>query len=183
VSLNNAVNDQIRAKEVRLIAESGEQVGIISYAEAQRRADQAGLDLVAINESNGIPVCKLLDWGKFKYEQARKDRESAKKSRESRVELKEIQLRPTTDTNDIHIKAKRAQAFLEEGNKVKVVMRFKGREISHINLGASVIQSFLDCLTDYKFERPIQRSDRQLFAIVMPAPKGTTGIQAKTVAS
>lgn len=168
---NYAVNDQIRAKQVRLIADSGEQVGVISTTEARDRAHRAGLDLVAINVANGIPVCKILDYGKFKYEQQRKERDAAKKSRESRVDLKEIQLRPTTDSNDILIKAKRAQEFLNDGDKVKVTLKFKGREISHIDVGAKVMQEFLTHITDYKSERPLQRSDRQLFMILASQKK------------
>lgn len=168
---NYAVNDQIRAKEVRLIADNGEQVGIISTLEARRRAHDAGLDLVAININNGVPICKILDYGKFKYDQSRKDRENAKKNRESRVELKEIQLRPTTDSNDIAIKAKRAQGFLEDGNKVKVILKFKGREITHMDVGAQVMNTFLDALVDYKLEAPVRRSERQLFTILVPLPK------------
>jgi translation initiation factor IF-3 len=165
------VNDQIRAREVRLIADSGEQIGVIPTLEARRRAHAAGLDLVAINISNGVPICKILDYGKFKYDQSRKDRETAKKNRENRVELKEIQLRPTTDSNDIAIKAKRAQGFLEEGNKVKVIIKFKGREITHLDVGAHVMHDFLNALVDYKFERPVARSERQLFTIIAPTPK------------
>lgn len=168
---NYAVNDQIRAREVRLIADNGEQIGVMPTLEARRRASNAGLDLVAINISNGVPICKILDYGKFKYDQSRKERENAKKNREAQVELKEIQLRPTTDSNDIAIKAKRAQGFLEKGDKVKVVMKFKGREITHLDVGAHVIQQFIDALTDYKLERPISRSERQLFTIIAPAPK------------
>lgn len=166
-----AVNDQIRAKEVRLIADNGEQLGVIPTLEARRRATVAGLDLVAINISNGVPICKILDYGKFKYEQSRKERENAKKNREAQVALKEIQLRPTTDSNDIAVKAKRAQGFLNDGDKVKVVMKFKGREITHLNVGFDVMTSFIDALTDYKLERPIARSERQLFAIIQAAPK------------
>lgn len=168
---NYAVNDQIRAKEVRLIAETGEQIGIVSTVEARNRAHQAGLDLVAINTANGVPVCKILDYGKFRYEQQRKEREAAKKSRESRVDLKEIQLRPTTDINDIHIKAKRAQSFLTDGDKVKVTLRFKGREIAHVGVGSKVMQDFLELMVDYKLERPLQKNDRQLFMILSPITK------------
>lgn len=168
-----AVNDQIRAREVRLIADSGEQVGVISTMEARRRAHAVGLDLVAINISDGVPICKILDYGKFKYEQSRKDKENKAKARESRVELKEIQLRPTTDSNDLLVKAKRAQGFLEDGDKVKIVMKFKGREITHLDVGVSVMQEFCEALQDFKFERPVARSERQLFAIIAPAPKKT----------
>jgi translation initiation factor IF-3 len=171
VSFSYAVNDQIRTREVRLIADSGEQIGIIPTIEARRRAADAGLDLVAINMANGVPVCKILDYGKFKYDQSRREKEAAKKSRESRIELKEIQLRPTTDTNDIAIKAKRAQGFLSDGDKVKVLVKFKGREISHSEIGRRVINSFLDNLVYYKLERPISFGERQLFTIVAPVAK------------
>jgi translation initiation factor IF-3 len=171
VNFKYAVNDQIRAKEVRLIGDTGEQIGVISLIEARNRARQVGLDLVAINMANGMPVCKILDYGKFKYDESRRAKEAAKKSRESRVELKEIQLRPTTDNNDLKVKAKRAQGFLEEGDKVKVVIKFKGREITHLDVGASVMQEFLSYLEDFKFERPVARSERQLFAIIAPTGK------------
>lgn len=173
MSFKYAVNDQIRTREVRLIAENGDQIGIISTIEAKRRAADVGLDLVAINEADGVPVCKILDFGKFRYDQIRKEKDAAKKSRESRVELKEIQLRPTTDTNDIAIKAKRAQGFLTDGDKVKVLVKFKGREISHSEIGRKVINAFLDNLVDYKLERPISFSERQLFTILAPLPKKT----------
>ena len=171
VNSQYAVNDQIRAREVRLIADSGEQVGVIPTLEARRRARDAGMDLVAINISNGVPICKIMDFGKFKYDQSRKERENAKKNRENRVELKEIQLRPTTDSNDLMVKAKRAQGFLEDGDKVKVVMKFKGREITHLDVGVEAMKEFLAALTDYKFERPLARSERQLFTIIAPTPK------------
>lgn len=166
-----AVNDQIRAREVRLIADSGEQVGVISTIEARRRANALGLDLVAINITDGVPICKILDYGKFKYEQSRKEKENKARARESRVELKEIQLRPTTDSNDLMVKAKRAQGFLEDGDKVKIVMKFKGREITHTEVGFKVMQEFCAALSDFKFERPVARSERQLFAIIAPTPK------------
>ena len=166
-----AVNDQIRAREVRLIADSGEQVGIISTIEARRRANALGLDLVAINITDGVPICKILDYGKFKYEQSRKEKENKARARESRVELKEIQLRPTTDSNDLKVKARRAQGFLEDGDKVKIVMKFKGREITHTDVGFKVMQEFCAELSDFKFERPVARSERQLFAIIAPTAK------------
>jgi translation initiation factor IF-3 len=171
VNSNYAVNDQIRAREVRLIADSGEQLGVMPTLEARRRANLEGLDLVAINIANGVPICKILDFGKFKYEQSRKERETARRNRESRVEVKEIQLRPTTDTADLMVKAKRAQGFLEDGNKVKVIIKFKGREITHIDVGVGVMREFLDAVQDFKFEKPLARSERQLFAIIAPLPK------------
>jgi translation initiation factor IF-3 len=156
VNAQYAVNDQIRAREVRLIADNGDQIGVIPTLEARRRASLVGLDLVAINISNGVPICKILDYGKFKYDQSIKDKEAAKKNRESRVDLKEIQLRPTTDSGDLMTKAKRA-----------------GREITHVDVGASVMQEFLAALTDFKFERSPARSERQIIAIIAPAGKKT----------
>jgi len=173
VNFKYAVNDQIRAKEVRLIADTGEQVGVISLMEARNRARLAGLDLVAVNIANGIPVCKILDYGKFKYDESRRAKEAAKKSRESRIELKEIQLRPTTDVNDLKVKAKKAQGFLEDGNKVKVIIKFKGREITHVDVGTNVMNEFFSYVEGFKFERPVARSERQLFAIIAPTGKKT----------
>jgi translation initiation factor IF-3 len=173
VNAQYAVNDQIRAREVRLIADNGDQIGVIPTLEARRRASLVGLDLVAINISNGVPICKILDYGKFKYDQSIKDKEAAKKNRESRVDLKEIQLRPTTDSGDLMTKAKRAQGFLNDGDKVKIIIKFKGREITHVDVGASVMQEFLAALTDFKFERSPARSERQIIAIIAPAGKKT----------
>lgn len=170
MSSNYAVNDQIRAREVRLIADNGDQIGIMSTYEARQRAIQVGMDLVAINISNGVPICKILDFGKFKYEQSRKDRENAKRNREARVDLKEIQLRPNTDINDISIKAKRAQGFLADGDKVKVIIKFRGREITHMDVGAQAMREFLQAVGDFKLERPVARNERQLIAILAPAP-------------
>lgn len=171
MSSNYAVNNQIRTREVRLIGDAGEQLGIMSTDDAMRRAQNAGLDLVAINGKSNPPVCKILDYGKFKYDQSRKEKELAKKNRESRVDLKEVQLRPTTDTNDIRIKAKKAQGFLDSGDKVKLVLRFKGREMSHTEVGRQVVDLFLESLTGYKFERPVTMNGRQLFAILAPINK------------
>lgn len=171
MSFDYAVNNQIRTKEVRLIGDDGEQLGIITTLDALRRAQNAGLDLVAINSKSEPPVCKILDYGKFKYDQSRKEKELAKKNRESRIELKEIQLRPTTDDNDIQIKAKRAQQFLVDGDKVKVIIKFKGRELSHTEVGRQVMDVFLRNLVDFKHEVPVRMSERQLFTILAPLPK------------
>lgn len=170
MSFDYAVNNQIRTREVRLVNDAGDQQVISTY-DALQRAQNQGLDLVAINEKSVPPVCKILDYGKFRYDQVRKQKELEKKNREARIELKEIQLRPNIDTNDLMVKAKRAQGFLNDGDKVKLVLRFKGREITHTEVGRQVVQQFLEALTDYKFERPVSMSDRQLFAILAPLPK------------
>lgn len=170
MSFDYAVNNQIRTREVRLVNDAGDQQVISTY-DALQRAQNQGLDLVAINDKSVPPVCKILDYGKFRYDQVRKQKELEKKNREARIELKEIQLRPNIDTNDLMVKAKRAQGFLNDGDKVKLVLRFKGREITHTEVGRQVVQQFLEALTDYKFERPVSMSDRQLFAILAPLPK------------
>lgn len=169
MSFDYAVNEQIRSKEVRLVDDQGDQVGVFLTIDAIKRAKNVGLDLVAVNAKSMPPVCKILDYGKFRYEQQKRDKELAKKARASQTEVKEIQLRPVTDTHDISIKAKRGAGFLEEGHKIKVVVKFKGREIHHKDMGTKVINEFLTALGEHKLEKPIQMSDRQMFTIVTAA--------------
>lgn len=168
--MNNkyAVNDQIRAKEIRLISDTGESLGVMTTQEARLLASKSGLDLVAVSIVGNTPVCKILDFGKFKYALSRKERDNAKKMREARVELKEIQLRPNIDSNDLKIKAKRAQGFINDGNKVKIVLKFKGRENAHVDIGRSVALQFLELLENYKFDKPLQHTDRQLLTVISP---------------
>lgn len=171
MSFDYAVNEEIRSKEVRLIDDKGEQVGLFLTLDAIKRARAQGLDLVAVNAKSVPPVCKILDFGKFRYEQQKRDKEAAKKSREAAIEVKEVQLRPVTDSHDIGIKAKRAVGFLDDGDKVKVVVKFKGREIHHKEMGTKVINEFLALLGEHKLEKPIQMNERQMFTIVAAAPK------------
>lgn len=123
------VNHRIRVPEVRVVAEDGSNLGVLPTQEALRRARDVGLDLVEINPKGSPPVCKILDYGKFKYEESRKKREAKRK--QTVVEVKEIKLRPKTDDHDLEVKVRNARRFLEHGNKVKVVCRFRGREIAH----------------------------------------------------
>ncbi len=123
------VNHRIRVPEVRVVAEDGSNLGVLPTQEALRRARDVGLDLVEINPKGSPPVCKILDYGKFKYEESRKKREAKRK--QTVVEVKEIKLRPKTDDHDLEVKVRNARRFLEQGNKVKVVCRFRGREIAH----------------------------------------------------
>ena len=168
--LDHLVNEAITAKEVRLIGEQGEQVGVISTRDALYRARQAGMDLVAIQQAP-IPVVKILNYEKFKYNEAKRVKELAKKARMSKVEIKEIQLRPVTEIHDIQIKAKKAQEFLEDGNKVKVVIKFRGREVSHAEMGKQVIESFLSLLKGFKFDRPIGLSGREMSTVLAALPQ------------
>ena len=140
------INEQIRDKEVRLIGADGEQLGIVSSKEAQKLADEAGLDLVKIAPTAKPPVCKIIDYGKYRYEQARKEKEAKKKQKT--VELKEIRLSPNIDTNDLNTKINSAKKFIEKGNKVKVTLRFRGREMAHMNQSKYILDDFAESLKD-----------------------------------
>lgn len=144
------VNDMITAQMVRLIDQDGEQVGVVHIREAQEMADTAGLDLVEISPNAEPPVCKILDYGKFKYENQKRKAEQRKKTKV--IEVKEIKLRPNIDDNDYQVKMRALKRFIEEGDKVKVTLRFRGRELAHQNLGMDVLnrvkdfnKSFYEC--------------------------------------
>ena len=140
------INEQIRDKEVRLIGADGEQLGIVSSKEAQKLAEEAGLDLVKIAPTAKPPVCKIIDYGKYRYEQARKEKEAKKKQKT--IELKEIRLSPNIDTNDLNTKINSAKKFIEKGNKVKVTLRFRGREMAHMNQSKYILDDFAESLAD-----------------------------------
>ena len=129
------INEQIRDREVRLIGPDGEQIGVVSSREAQKIADEAGLDLVKIAPNAKPPVCKVIDYGKYRYDLARKEKDAKKKQKT--VELKEIRLSPNIDTNDLNTKMNAAKKFLAKGNKVKITLRFRGREMAHMNIFVS----------------------------------------------
>ena len=140
------INDEIDFEEVRLIGSHGEQVGIMSSAEALRLADEESLDLILIAPQAKPPVCKIVDYGKYRYEQLRKEKENRKKQKT--VETKEVRFSPNIDVNDMNTKANAARKFLEQGNKVKVSMRFRGREISHMNTSRHILDEFAEKLSD-----------------------------------
>jgi translation initiation factor IF-3 len=140
------INEQIRDKEVRLIGEDGQQLGIMSSKEAQALADEAGLDLIKIAPTAKPPVCKIADYGKFRYEQARKEKEAKKKQKV--IEVKEIRLSPNIDTNDLNTKSNSARKFLAKGDKVKVSLRFRGREMAHMNSSKHILDDFAESLSD-----------------------------------
>jgi translation initiation factor IF-3 len=123
------VNHRIRVPEVRVVAEDGSNLGVIATEDALRRAQEKGLDLVEVNPKSVPPVCKILDFGKYKYEEKKKQREAKRK--QTVVEVKEVKLRPKTDDHDLEVKIRKARRFLEGGNKVKFIVRFRGREITH----------------------------------------------------
>ena len=140
------INEQIRDKEVRLIGADGEQLGIVSAREAQKIADEAGLDLVKIAPNAKPPVCKVIDYGKYRYEQARKEKDARKKQKT--VELKEIRLSPNIEANDLNTKMNAARKFLSKGDKVKITLRFRGREMAHMNSSKHILDDFAENLSD-----------------------------------
>ena len=140
------INEQIRDKEVRLIGSDGEQLGIVSSREAQKIAEEAGLDLVKIAPNAKPPVCKVIDYGKYRYELARKEKDAKKKQKT--VEIKEIRLSPNIDTNDLNTKMNAAKKFLTKGNKVKITLRFRGREMAHMNQSKHILDDFAENLSD-----------------------------------
>ena len=140
------INEQIRAREVSLIGENGEQLGFMSVREAMKLAEEAELDLVKIAPTAKPPVCKIIDYGKYRYELARKEKEARKKQKV--VELKEIRLSPNIDSNDLNTKMNAAKKFLSKGDKVKITLRFRGREMAHIDSSKHILEEFAEKLSD-----------------------------------
>ena len=140
------INDQIRDKEVRVIGENGEQLGIMSSKEALQLAEEAGVDLVKIAPTAKPPVCKIVDYGKYRYELARKEKEARKKQKV--IEIKEIRLSPNIETNDLNTKINAAKKFLTKGDRVKVTLRFRGREMAHMASSKHILDDFAEALSD-----------------------------------
>ena len=140
------INEQIRDREVRLIGENGEQLGIMSARDAFKLAQEAELDLVKIAPTAKPPVCKIIDYGKYRYELARKEKEARKKQKV--IDVKEVRLSPNIDTNDLNTKVGAARKFLEKGDKVKVTLRFRGREMAHMSKSKHILDDFAESLAD-----------------------------------
>ena len=140
------INEQIRDREIRLIGEDGEQLGIMSARDAMKLAREANLDLVKIAPTAKPPVCKIIDYGKYRYEQARREKEARKKQKT--IEVKEIRLSPNIDTNDLNTKVNQARKFVSGGNKVKVAVRFRGRELAHTAVGKTILEDFAQKFSD-----------------------------------
>ena len=140
------INEQIRDKEVRLIGEDGEQLGIVSSRDALKMAEEAGLDLVKIAPTAKPPVCKIVDYGKYKYEQVRKEKEAKKNQKV--IDIKEIRLSPNIDTNDLNTKIGAARKFLTKGDRVKITLRFRGREMAHMNNSKHILDDIAQSLSD-----------------------------------
>ena len=155
------INEQIRDREVRLIGENGQQLGIMSAKEAYKLALEAELDLVKIAPTAKPPVCKIIDYGKYRYELARKEREAKKKQKV--IEIKEVRRSPNIDTNDLNTKMGAARKFLEKGDKVKVTLRFRGREMAHMSKSRYILDDFAENLKDIAvIEKPSKVEGRSM---------------------
>ena len=159
------INEQIRDKEVRVIGENGDQLGVMSIKEARQLAEEAELDLVKIAPTAKPPVCKIVDYGKYRYELARKEKDARKKQKT--VELKEVRLSPNIDTNDLNTKISAARKFLGKGNKVKVTLRFRGREMAHMQQSRHILDDFAEQLADIAvIEKPAKQEGRSLAMVL-----------------
>ena len=141
------INEQIRDKEVRLISDTGEQVGIVSCKEARKMAEEKQLDLVKISPQAKPPVCKIMDYSKYKFDQAKKEKEARKKQKT--VSVKELRLSPNIDTHDVQVKVKNAIKFLKEGNKVKISIRFRGREMARTDVAVDIMKDFAQQVAEF----------------------------------
>jgi translation initiation factor IF-3 len=161
------VNDQITVDKIRLVGSEGQMLGVVTVSEGIRLAREEGLDLVEISPTADPPVCKILDIGKYKYELQKK--KAVARKNQKVVEVKEIKLRPVTGENDYQVKLKSARRFLEEGDKVKVTLRFRGREIAHTELGTKMIERMRDDLQELgKVEANPKMEGKQLMMILAP---------------
>ena len=155
------INEQIRDRAIRLIGENGEQLGIMSAREAMKRAQEAELDLVKIAPTAKPPVCKIIDYGKYRYEMARKEKEAKKKQKI--IEVKEVRLSPNIDSNDLSTKINAARKFIQKGNKVKITLRFRGREMAHMNASRHILDDFAKELADIAVvEKPSKVEGRSI---------------------
>jgi translation initiation factor IF-3 len=161
------VNEEIRVPQVRLIDQEGEMQGVMSARDALLRAYAVGLDLLEISPNADPPVCKILDFGKFKYEQQKKRNEAKKKQRV--IEIKEVKVRPNIDENDYQVKLRSMKSFIEEGDKVKVTLRFRGREMAHQDIGVRVLERIRsDLETATKVEQMPRMEMRQMVMVLSP---------------
>ena len=159
------INEQIRDREVRVISADGEQLGVMSSRDALKLAQEAELDLVKIAPKAQPPVCKIIDYGKYRYELARKEKEAKKKQKT--VEIKEVRLSPNIDTNDLNTKVNNAKKFIEKGNKVKVTLRFRGREMAHVQQSRHILDDFAELLTDVaSVEKPAKLEGRNMSMVL-----------------
>ena len=166
-NMAHQINEDIRDKEVRLISSDGQQLGIMSSRDALAVAAKAGLDLVKISPQATPPVCKVMDYGKYRFEQTKREKENRKNQKV--IELKEIRLSATIDQHDMEVKAKACQKFLGNGDKVKVTIRFKGRQIKHGDIGMDVMDAFYEMVKDAaSVDKPAKQEGRNMIMILVP---------------
>ena len=164
------VNGRIRSSEIRLIGAEGENIGLVTPERGMELAEQAGLDLVEISPNATPPVCKIMDFGKFKYEQQKREAEARKKQKI--IEVKEVKFRPNTDTHDYEVKMRNVYKFLEKGDKVKVTLRFRGREMAHQNLGRELLERVAEDVKEMgKIENMPKMEGRQMIMMIGPVSK------------
>lgn len=167
ISKDLRINDQIRAKKVRVVLEDGEQLGIMDIRDAIRAAEERNLDLVEIAPTATPPVCRVMNYGKYKYEQSKRERESRKNQKV--IDVKELRITPTTDTHDLEVKTNRAKEFLSRGDKVKFSVRFRGREIVHSHLGQEMLKDIAEKLSDMAdLERAPKLEGHSMVMILAP---------------
>ena len=166
-NVTHQLNEEIRDKEIRLIGDTGEQLGIMSAAEALNIAEERGLDLVKISPQAQPPVCKLMNYGKFKFEQSKREKEA--KKNQHVVEIKEIRMSPGIDVGDFNTKLKNAQKFLADGNRVKVSVRFRGREMAHTEIGRDLLTKFAEqCAEAATMEKAAKLEGRNMSMFLSP---------------
>ena len=168
--LEHQLNEEIRDKEIRLIGADGAQLGIVSAAQANAMAEEQGFDLVKISPNAVPPVCKIMDYSKFCFDQKKREKEAKKNQRV--VEVKEIRMSPSIDTNDLNTKIKAAQKFLQDGNRVKVSVRFRGREMAHTNLGEKLLMDFADACAEIASMEKNPKLEGRFMAMFL-APKNS----------
>ncbi len=159
------INGQIRAKEVQLIGDNGEKIGVISLNEALEKAEEKNLDLVLVAPNANPPVCKIMNYGKYKFEQAKKEKEAKKKQKS--FEIKEIRVTPNIEEHDFSFKSKNAKKFIQDGNKVKITVRFRGREVNNSKAGELVLNKFIEDMSDIAVvEKAPKLEGRNMFTIL-----------------
>ena len=159
------INNEIKAKEVQLVSDDGEKLGVISLQEALSKAEEKNLDLVLVAPNANPPVCKIMNYGKYKFEQAKKEKEAKKKQKV--LEIKEIRITPNIEEHDFGFKSKNARKFLEDGNKVKITVRFKGREVNNVKMGEDVLDKFIQALEDVAIvEKKPKLEGRNMFIML-----------------
>jgi len=167
----------IRAREVRLVSETGEQLGVFSAREALRIAQEHGLDLVEVAPNARPPVCRIMDYGKYKYEQSKREREARKKQKV--VTIKEVKMRPNIEDHDFDVRCRRAEEFLRDGDKIKATIMFRGREVVHSELGLAVLERLLEKVKDVcVVERSPKLEGKNMVMILAPKPSVTEGSKA-----